>query len=166
MGQKIHGLGVCVLLAAVLLAGGCGYRRAARVPVEGTVTLDGQPLEGASVMLFPEAGGRPANAVTDAAGRFTLSTYGGKDGAKPGHYKVVVTKMELTQAAAKRAEKMSKAAADAAEEGETAETAMAFSDRDYRRVVPDRYANPETSGLSVEITSGMEAFTLELTADK
>ena len=74
--------------------------------------------------------------------------------------------VRASEAAAKRAEKMSKAAADAAEEGETAETAMAFSDRDYRRVVPDRYANPETSGLSVEITSGMEAFTLELTADK
>jgi hypothetical protein len=166
MSKMLPALMTVVLLVAVVLGGGCGYRRPARVPVEGTVTFDGEPLEGASVMLFPEAGGRPANAVTDAAGTFTLSTYGGKDGAKPGRYKVVVTKTELTKAAAKRAEKMAAAAENAAADGGTTETAMALSDRDYRQVVPERYANPDTSGLTVEITAGMEGFTLELSSER
>jgi len=154
------------LFTALVVGGGCGYRRAARVPVEGTVTIDAEPLEGASVMLFPEAGGRPANAVTDAAGKFVLATYGGKDGAKPGRYKVVVTKMELTANAAKRAQKMAAEAAKNSGEGAVEETAMAFSDRDYKRVVPERYANPDTSGLTVEITAGMAPFTLELSSAK
>jgi hypothetical protein len=72
---------------AALLAAGCG----GPVTVKGTVTLDGQPLEGATVMFIPVNEWVGANAVTDADGRFTL--IGTKaDGLMPGEYKVTVSK--------------------------------------------------------------------------
>lgn len=43
---------------------------------------------------------------------------------------------------------------------------MAFSDHDSHRVVPERYANPDTSGLGVEIMPGMEGFAPEPTSEK
>ncbi len=37
--------------------------------VHGTITLDGKPLEGVSVLFEPE-NGRPSTAITDAAGKY------------------------------------------------------------------------------------------------
>jgi hypothetical protein len=90
--------GWCPLLAAAALAaGGCGSGD--RVTVKGTVTLDGAPLEGANVSFMPEDDkGLPANGVTDAEGRFSLGTLKAEDGARPGSYKVTVTKVELNPA--------------------------------------------------------------------
>jgi hypothetical protein len=55
------------------------------------VTLDGQPVEGATVTFMTDDGKQSAAGSTDAAGKFSLST-NGKDGAPPGTYKVVVVK--------------------------------------------------------------------------
>lgn len=41
-------------------------------PVSGVVTLDGQPLERASVFFQPEKG-RPSFGVTDASGNYSLN---------------------------------------------------------------------------------------------
>ena len=78
-------------LAMALVALGCG--KGNLVPVKGVVTLDGQPLEGASVTFVPEEnGGFPAGGRTDANGAFHLSTYSDGDGARLGDYRVTVTK--------------------------------------------------------------------------
>jgi hypothetical protein len=78
-----------------LLSGaGCGGRNTP-VPVSGVVTLDGKPLEGANVYFYAVGDakdGRPAYGVTDANGRFDLSTLGDRDGALPRQYKVVIHK--------------------------------------------------------------------------
>jgi hypothetical protein len=59
------------------------------VPVAGVLTLDGQPVKGATVTFLPEAsGGRPAHGLTLADGSFQLSTFRPNDGALPGNYKV------------------------------------------------------------------------------
>jgi len=60
--------------------------------VQGEVTLDGKPVAGAMVIFQSETGGPPANAVTDAAGRFRMSTFANADGMVPGTYKVTVAK--------------------------------------------------------------------------
>lgn len=63
------------------------------VPASGVVTLDGNPVEGAQVVIVPAAEGPTgATAVTDASGRFSLRAYPEKDGAIPGEYKVQVSK--------------------------------------------------------------------------
>lgn len=79
-----------LLVLVVASVAGCG----GLPPVEGVVTLDGTPVQGATVVFItPDGSGQPVSGVSDATGRFTLST-GGKAGAPPGTYKVVVTKTE------------------------------------------------------------------------
>ena len=68
------------------------------VNVTGTVTFNGEPLEGAQVNFSPVTPGedaRPAFARTDANGRFRLSTIGGTvdAGTTPGEYMVSITRM-------------------------------------------------------------------------
>ncbi len=59
-------LSICSLTMCV----GCSDMRVA--PVTGVVTLDGVPLQRASVVFEPKAGGRPSYSVTDSQGKYTL----------------------------------------------------------------------------------------------
>ena len=86
-------IGLTVLLGA---AAGCDGKRTP-VPVSGTVTLDGRPVEGATVtfhLLGDDKDGRLASGQTDKTGTFRLRT-GEEDGAQPGEYKVVIVKSVL-----------------------------------------------------------------------
>jgi len=67
------------------------------VPCTGTVTLDGQPLDGAAVMFMP-AGNSGYGAVggTDAQGKYSANTATGQvvhNGVVPGEYKVVISRL-------------------------------------------------------------------------
>jgi hypothetical protein len=84
--------GVVLSVALVLPQCGCSGQYKT-VPVEGIVTLDGKPVEGATVSFCP-AEGRPASGLTDADGVFQLTTFKEDDGALPGDYRVVVKKTE------------------------------------------------------------------------
>jgi hypothetical protein len=81
------------LVAAVLLLGaGCGGR--GPFPVNGVVTLDGQPVVGAEVRFDPATPDLlPAFALTTEGGAFSLALAGGR-GALRGEYRVVVVKIE------------------------------------------------------------------------
>ncbi|OYV86570.1 MAG: hypothetical protein B7Z73_11525, partial [Planctomycetia bacterium 21-64-5] len=84
---------VAIVSLGSLLALGCsGQKGPATAKVSGLVTYKGQPVDGATVVFAPPAGGRPGTATTDAQGRYELSTYGDRDGALPGDYKVTVQK--------------------------------------------------------------------------
>jgi hypothetical protein len=72
-------LAVCVL----------GCTQSDTVPVTGTLTFKRQPADKADVMFNPKTG-RIATGVTDANGRFTLSTAKPNDGALPGEYIVTL----------------------------------------------------------------------------
>ena len=89
--RKRPGFWGLTALALMLVAAGCGKKRL--VPVEGVVTLDGKPFEGAGVRFIPEGGsGHQANGHTGSDGAFSLTTFTTGDGAYPGDYKVVVAK--------------------------------------------------------------------------
>lgn len=60
-----------VLVMASVLAGGCRARKTNVAGVTGRVTLDGQPVRGASVGFQPR-NGRPAYGGTDADGHYEL----------------------------------------------------------------------------------------------
>src|SRR5262249_6159326 len=65
------------------------------VSVEGIVTFDDRPVEGAMVTFLPAGtSGRPASAMTDSDGHFSLTTFKDGDGAMPGDYRVVVKKRD------------------------------------------------------------------------
>jgi len=78
------------LLLSALVAGsisGCGPKLS---PVNGTVTLDGSPIGGASIVFMDESGSKSASGRSDASGNFSLE-YDNKPGIPPGTYKVLVT---------------------------------------------------------------------------
>ena len=81
-------IALLVFLAAVGPLTGCGVTL---LPVQGVVTLDGKPVEGATVVFTSSDGKSSASGMTDAAGGFALSS-GDKPGAAAGTYKVTVTK--------------------------------------------------------------------------
>ena len=68
---------------------GCGDGRPPRVPVSGTVVIDGQPLARGNIKFVPE-GGRPSAGSIGKDGKFTLTCYDGNDGAIPGMHRVQV----------------------------------------------------------------------------
>ena len=89
--------------AAIVLVGGCGGGDKT-VRVSGKVTLDGEPLAGASVQFMPidekgdfAKGGHPAFGTTDDRGNFELMTFKTNDGALAGQYKVIVQFAETPQ---------------------------------------------------------------------
>jgi hypothetical protein len=93
----IRGSGVC---AAVLLVAGSGCGGSGKpVKTEGLVTLDGKPVDGATVTFHPAAEqGRSATGLTGVDGVFQLQTFAEADGALPGEYKVTVIKTEAAEA--------------------------------------------------------------------
>lgn len=97
-GQSVEvGAPVCVkfvLLPRRRQAGQAAAQRPQTVPVNVTVTLDGQPVEGARVLLSPANQRRAAAGVTDATGRAALTTFVKDDGAVPGTYRVGISKQE------------------------------------------------------------------------
>jgi len=85
------------VVAAALLAAGCGSKGGQGVPVNGVVTWDGQPLEGAAVSFHPTEkteGGGGGSALTDSAGKFVIVAPKGQRPLGPGTYKVTVSKIK------------------------------------------------------------------------
>ena len=71
-------------------------------PCKITITQGGQPLEGASVVLFPKSGGSSGwntEGVTNAQGIAELNTHLEFRGAPVGDYVVRVSKTEITPSA-------------------------------------------------------------------
>ena len=87
-----------LVFLGLLVAAGCGRsaNRPATFVVSGTVTLGGKPVEGAIITFRPADGQYPANGVTDADGRYELTTFSIGDGAMAGPYRVMIMKFEET----------------------------------------------------------------------
>lgn len=142
-----------VVLVAVATFAGCGPSYPETIPVHGVVTLDGQPVEGAAVLLMSEAvgSGNAARGVTKADGTFVLSTFGEEDGARPGAYKAIVKKTELTG--------QGKANEAGVEEG------LGSGPIQEIELLPVKYGAAQTSPFAVEVKPDMELpLKLELTS--
>jgi len=123
---------------AAWLAAGCakvgpppGPPRLPTVPAAGVVRHRGQPLVKASLVFHREDGLASALAKTDESGGFTLGTYAAADGAPAGGYRVSVAISTTTEI----------------EPGVLAP----LPEGGVRSLIPQRYADPSTSGLKVTI---------------
>jgi hypothetical protein len=92
MFSNLVGRRLAILIVVALAGGlpGCGGEMKV-APVAGTVTLDGQPLERASVLFQPDHGGRPSFAVTDPSGNYRLLYSMNEEGAEVGAATVKIT---------------------------------------------------------------------------
>ena len=183
-GSLVAGKVVC--FALLLSSSGCSPKLPT-VPVTGTVTYNGKPLDGAQVsFVSKEEGGHGASGTTDAQGRFSMQTYlaGQKSvaGAMPGDYGVTVIKREDMSA------KMRESTAGGGppegdklltEEGKPAPTNTGgppgrggpprggpppgMRMMVAKSLIPEKYDNPSTSGLTATVKpTANEPFTFEL----
>ena len=144
----------CLLVAAAVC--GCGPSHPHVVPTSGVVTYQGQPVAGAQVNFMAPNAARAAYGVTDAEGRFRLSTYGKEDGAVPGSHPVTVAKPTETVTG-------SGMSPDDPDGGYAAAMGQAARSPAPKSELPNKYANPQTSGLTAEVTpSGPNEFTFPL----
>jgi hypothetical protein len=127
------------LIAAALVMAGCGPAGPDVQFVEGVVTLDGKPLDGASVAFVPiDKSGISAAGKTDADGRFRLNATQGKKygkGTVVGDYVVTVTKLFWPEKAV-----------------------------EPTHITPIRYENAKDSPLRVTIAKGPNTFDFAITS--
>ena len=79
-----------VLALSIVASVVAGCSKSDTVDVTGTVTMSGKPAENVQVTFNPKGAARMATGVTDANGRFALSTAKPNDGAMPGEYVVTL----------------------------------------------------------------------------
>ena len=154
-------------LAALGLLIGCsggGSADVGAVSVSGTVTLDGQPVEGATVAFSPAGQeGRSATGKTDASGKFTLTTVEAGDGAVPGSYAVVVTKIT---GGATMQDPRGQGGELTPEQQEAIKAAAQGKTPEAKNELPEKYAAANTSGLTADVAgSGSNEFTFDLKSE-
>lgn len=166
--QGLLAYGVIAILSFSLVVG-CsrGPARPKTYPVSGTVTLNGQPVEGASVIFVPKdmaagvgaqatsPGPQVATGETDAQGRYVLGTFAKGDGAIPGDYLVKVFKFPKAAGAT--------AGTSGGEEEYQPPEEDAPPPPAPKNLLPERYANEQTSGLSFTVEAKSNTFDIALT---
>ena len=148
MNRNLHVLKYCRLAIPTfaLLVAGCGGS-SGMAPVSGSVTYKGKPVAKANVSFTPVEGtGRAAAGFTDDSGRYTLGTLTASDGARAGKYRAAVI--------ARGPDRPPKA-------GETG-SGMPGEMMPGDPVIPTKYFQAETSGLTFEVKRGSNRFDIEL----
>ena len=125
----------CACLCLIAIAG-CGSPLPATV--EGTVTLDDEPIPPGAVVFYPVAGGAAVHGRVADDGSFTLTT-GTTQGLQPGEYTVTVM----------------------CRNGQPSMT-MTPEQIDALDVTPTRYRNRATSDLRYTIEPGKNEITVAL----
>lgn len=162
-----------LMLCATLVMAGCSKGPSiATYPITGTVTYQGKPLSGASVFFIRDNPDAPrSTGTTDADGKYTLTTYFGPQqilkGAVADKYRVIIVKDPPPEAGSmppppadygdpeyqkKSLENMIKQAGPAP--GANGRAAGTAPKPKPKPLIPERYANPETSGLVATVVTG------------
>lgn len=142
------------LVCVAMVLAGCGTSGPKLIPVSGTVTYNGKPVEGAVVSFQCQGAPKMATGTTDAQGRFQLATNKPGDGTIAGKHKVTVRKLVREGAAASGPMSME----DAMKATEAPKTQPA-----ERHQLPMKYADAASSDLEFTVTeAGPNDFTIEL----
>lgn len=142
------------------MAGCSGGGIAGLYPVSGTVTYQGQPVEGALISFIGKGETRPATAVSKKDGTYELYTLDSR-GALPGSYNVVVTKTEAPPESANKDLGMSPAGVDLSMEQAAANVGKPLPKP--KELLPAKYGSPATTTLNFEVkNTGKNVFDLKL----
>lgn len=153
---------VLVPLLTLILVGCGGNDRPSIVPASGIVTLNGEPVDGASLTFVPTAGGRPGSAITDAQGRYTIKTYEDAPGAISGEHKVSVIKIsgpgaDVMQGDAPAAPPATEETGSGEDDGSDGLSEIEVFDSTETKEseiiydVPQKYMNADESGLLITV---------------
>jgi len=151
----------------LLVSIGCNNPDARYIQVEGTITYQGQLVEGASVTFLPvDAEGEPASGITDTNGRFVMTsaqaTRGGQ-GVLPGEYHIVVTKRGPTPLTPdEQAYADGRIDSDEFERRRNARGSDAPAPPRAPELLPAQYGAPGTTPLRATVDRGNRAFDFTL----
>lgn len=137
----------CACALAIVVAG-CSKTASVEgvVKTSGVVTWQGAPVAGASVTFYPDgAGGQAAAGTTDAQGKYELTTLNAKDGAKPGTYKVMISKMEASGPGATMSQE---------EQTKYLEQHGSPPPTEVKNILPQQYAEVTTTPLTATVKDG------------
>ena len=144
-----------IVIALLALVGCGGEPVPATTAVTGIVKYKGEPVAEATVSLVPlSPEGRPATAVTDGEGKFSVKTFVAEskiEGAIPGEYGIGVMKMS---------------AAGEPPSGTTQEELQAWAEKGGvpKSLLPKVYQDPAKSKLKTTVKAGENPpLVLELT---
>jgi hypothetical protein len=137
---------IILLLSAVA---GCGPRGLSGLSkINGTITLNGHSLEGATITLVPSIlnpqSARAASGLSDANGKFQLTTLNSGDGVFPGDYTVYVSKIISEGDILSPSEIRNR--------GLLSEQLSEITKP--KQMIPEKYTLPETSGLTITVKPG------------
>lgn len=143
MGRSLStSIALCVALGLT----GCSEGGPTVQYVEGIVTLDGQPVEGATVNFSPlSSAGTAAVGITDANGVYKLTAIPNgypEKGTTAGDYTVTIMKHR------------SDAVEVSVDDPDYGKSVPSESAAKVERVIPQRYEAASTSGLTVTVNSG------------
>lgn len=138
------------VLSLIAFVSGCGSPYALN-EVTGKVTLDGNPLDNATIIFNPAGTGASASGVTDASGVYKIrDTRPDADfGAEAGDYEVTVI---WSPPPAVDTSKMDSSSADY--DKMAAEQARQVNAKPPTNNFPVAYGNPKTSGLKATVKKG------------
>ncbi|WP_437222298.1 hypothetical protein SH661x_002717 [Planctomicrobium sp. SH661] len=133
---------------------GCfGYRADSLpniVPVSGTVTYNGKPLDHGTVMFTPEDIVNGNSATGDIVdGKFTMATTASSPGVQIGKYKVAIVCTELHYP-------------PQPVDPEKVKEIKIVPFKPLKSLIPERFTRVDTSQLEVEVVKGMERLTYDL----
>ena len=129
------------LFLLTLLAAGCGPSYPACYEVRGKVTFDGQPVTQGTITFYPDEG-RSAMGKIQPDGSYTLTTFNAEDGALPGNHSVTIKATSVSGPAAP---------ASFEEELARANVPAPTGERTVTWLVPQRFSQRESSGLSATV---------------
>lgn len=129
-----------VAILASLVPTGCGRSGPKMAGVSGTVTYQGKPVpKGTITFQSDDPNGRNAVGSIDPDGSYTLQTEKPGDGALPGDYRVAIS----------------------ARDDEVLDY-IPPKPIPPKRLVPEKYENPDTSGLKATVKSGRNDIPFDL----
>ena len=136
------------ILPLLLILAGCSSSSglSGLTPCEGTVTYKGEPVVGAVITFHPSGDTRASGAVAGGDGRFKVTTLQPEDGITPGNFRVTIVKYE------EYGPQLPQVMSD--------DGIMVDQSRPQRNILPGKYANPDTSGLTANI-EGTKLVTLQ-----
>ena len=165
---KAKTLLVAFLALAVASCVGCGKDNGYKA-VTGKVTMNGEPVAGATVTFFNQSSdGEGGGGLTGADGSFTATSTGASEGGKglqPGEYKVTVVKFKDEKDPDQEAFDKGEITYDELQERKAKQGTYGKS-MQYELLTPKKYQLVTTTTLTITVTEDPKQNVFELKLDE
>jgi len=146
--MKALGSGLAAMALLTLAGCGGGDKWTKNLPetvvAAGYITLDGEPIHGASIVGSPVGSDHACSALSDSSGYFELRAFPSKEGAVPGSYQIGASKTIEVEGEVG-------GVLDLGEDADHATGDEAMAGLQWVNALPANYANPVNSGIQIVV---------------